>query len=342
MRLRRSDPHRAGISRVRSGKGFTYLGVDRKPVDAETRARIKALVIPPAWTAVWISPFPNGHIQAVGIDAAGRRQYRYHDAWTKRRDGEKFTRMIDFATSLPALRAQVAADLRQGGLPKSRVLALGLRLLDVGMFRIGGEEYAAEHETYGLATLEKRHVRLHDGAAFFDYSAKGGKRRQIVISDPDVVDALAELKGRRGGGSCLLAWRDGRRWVDVSSHDLNTYLKEHTSGGFTAKDFRTWEATLLAAVLCAEAPATNSVSGHQRSVAGVIREVATALGNTPAVCRKSYIDPRVLDGFSAGDTIAAVVKDLRSPIDLQGGQLDRIEKAVLAMLARPQDLAAAA
>jgi DNA topoisomerase IB len=134
--------------------------------------------------------------------------------------------MIEFAASLPELRAQVAADLAQAGLSKSRVLALGVRLLDVGMFRIGGEEYAEEHETYGLATLEKRHVRIHDAAAFFDYSAKGGKRRQIVISDPDVVDILAELKARRGGGSCLLAWRDARRWVDVSSHDLNTYLSD--------------------------------------------------------------------------------------------------------------------
>jgi DNA topoisomerase I len=256
MRLRRAEVHRAGIRRVQRGNGFTYLGPDGTRVEGSVLERIQALAIPPAWTEVWICPFPNGHIQAIGIDAAGRRQYRYHDAWTKRRDAEKFARMIDFATSLPELRARVATHLRQPGLPKSRVLALGVRLLDLGMFRIGGEEYAAEHETYGLATLERRHVRIHGDEAHFDYTAKGGKRRQIVIIDRDLVDVLSRLKRRRGGGSCLLAWRDGRRWVDVSSHDLNAYIKQGSCGGFSAKDFGTWEATLLAAMLCAQAPAS--------------------------------------------------------------------------------------
>jgi DNA topoisomerase I len=342
MRLLRSQLHRPGIVRLGCGKGFTYLGPDGTRVRRPDLERIRALVIPPAWRDVWICPSPNGHIQAVGIDAAGRRQYRYHDKWTKRRDGEKFTRMIDFASCLPDLRSKVAADLGLDGLPKSRVLALGIRLLDVGMFRIGGEEYAAEHETYGLATLEKRHVRIRGGEAYFDYSAKGGKRRQIVIADSDIVDVLSQLKRRRGGGSCLLAWREGRRWVDVSSHDVNTYIKEQSSGCFTAKDFRTWEATLLAAVLCAEEPATASPSARQRRVAAIVREVAASLGNTPAVCRKSYIDPRVLDNFYSGDTIAAVVKALVGPIDLAGSHLFEIERAVISMLDRPSDLMRAA
>jgi DNA topoisomerase I len=342
MRLRRSQLNRAGIVRARCGKGFSYLTPDGKRVDEPTLDRIKSLVIPPAWTEVWICPFPNGHIQAVGIDSAGRRQYRYHDAWTKRRDGEKFDRMIEFASCLPELRGKVATDLRQPGLPKSRVLALGVRMLDIGMFRIGGEEYAAEHETYGLATLEKRHLRIHAGDAYFDYLAKGGKRRQIVISDPDLVDGLLELKRRRGGGSCLLAWNENRRWVDVSSHDVNGYIKEQSCGGFTAKDFRTWDATLLAAVLCAQTPPAGSPSAQQRRVASIVKEVATSLGNTPAVCRKSYIDPRVLDNFYAGDTIATIVGGLPQTLDLRGGHLLEIERAVISMLAESHELSIAA
>jgi DNA topoisomerase I len=337
MRLRRSQLDRAGIVRVRRGRGFAYLGPDGMRVEASELERIRALVIPPAWSDVWICPYPNGHIQAVGIDSAGRRQYRYHDAWTKRRDGEKFARMIEFAGCLPELRSKIAADLRQPGLTKSRVLALGVRLLDVGMFRVGGEEYAAEHETYGLATLEKRHLRICGGDAYFDYAAKGGIRRKIVISDPDIVDLLSQLKRRRGGGSCLLAWREDRRWVDVSSQDLNAYIKEQSCGGFTAKDFRTWEATLLAAVLCAQAPEASSASAQQRRVAGIVREVAESLGNTPAVCRKSYIDPRVLDNFYSGETIAATVKGLPQPVDLGDRQLLQIERAVISLLAPPSD-----
>jgi DNA topoisomerase-1 len=247
--------------------------------------------------------------------------------------------MLEFARCLPDLRARVAADLREEGLPKQRVLALGVKLLDVGMFRIGGEEYAAEHETYGIATIEKRHLRLCNGAARFDYPAKGGKRRQISIADPIVVDLLTQLKARRGGGSGLLAWRDGRRWVDVTSRDLNVYLKEHSGGDFTAKDFRTWDATLLAAVLCAQAPRGASRTIRRRTAVGIVGEVAESLGNTPAVCRKSYIDPRVLDRFDCGETIAPAIEQIDPPIELREAQtLSEIERAVLSLLADNEDL----
>ncbi len=343
VRLRRSRLDGPGLRRVRCGKGFRYLGLDGRPVaDEETKERIRALVIPPAWSEVWICPFPNGHVQAVGVDQAGRRQYRYHAAWTKRREEEKFARMVEFARALPELRERVLADLALPGLPKERVLALGTRLLDVGMFRIGGEEYAAEHETYGIATIEKRHLRIRHGVAHFDYPAKGGKRRQITISDPVIADLLGELKARRGGGAALLVWRDGRRWIDVTSDDLNAYLKVQSGGEFTAKDFRTWDATLLAAALCASVPTSTSPSARTRRIADIVRTVADSLGNTPAVCRKSYIDPRVFEHFECGETIVAALAAGDETIDLAGdSELAEFEAAVVALVAPESPITAA-
>lgn len=293
--------------------------------------RIRTLAIPPAWSDVWICPWPNGHIQAVGTDAAGRRQYRYHDAWRRRRDAEKFDRMLELAATLPALRTAVSEALAGSGLERQRVLALGVRLLDIGMFRIGGEEYAEAHETYGLATLERRHVVVRKGVAVFDYAAKGGKQRLLAVTDPLVVDLVGQLKRRRGGGDELLAWRDGRRWVDVRSEDLNDYIKDVTGGPFSAKDFRTWSASLLAAVRCAEFAV--SAGTGRRPVAAIVRDVADALGNTPAVCRKSYIDPRVLDRFEHGETIEKAVAAMQ-PIDLSDDLVRaHLERAVVTLLA---------
>jgi DNA topoisomerase IB len=342
MRLRRSRLDAPGIRRVRCRRGFRYVAPAGGPVDAATEERIRSLAIPPAWEDVWISPFPNGHIQAIGVDAAGRRQYRYHDAWRARRDAEKFVRILDFARRLPQVRAAVTADLCLSGLPRDRVLALGVRLLDVGMFRIGGEEYAEQHETFGLATIERRHVGIRDGVACFDYPAKGGIRRQIEVSDPVVVELLTALKRRRGGGSGLLAWREEGQWVDVGSHDLNSYLKAHMGEEFSAKDFRTWEATLLAAVLCAgSAGPGSSASARRRNVAGVLREVAASLGNTPAVCRKSYIDPRVFERFECGETIVSALEHLKAPVELSDLKvLQSVETALIAMLDDAASLAA--
>lgn len=334
MRLRRSRLDEPGIRRIRRGRGFTYVGPGSEPIDEVTRERIAQLAIPPAWTDVWICPFPNGHIQAIGTDAAGRRQYRYHDAWRRQRDAEKFARLLEFARGLPELRASVTSDLKLTGLSKDRVLAAGIRLLDVGMFRIGGEEYAESHETFGVATIEKRHLHVRGGIACFDYAAKGGKRRRIEIADPLLVKVLRELRARRAGGSGLLAWREGSRWVDVSSHDINTYLKSHMGEDFSAKDFRTWDATLLAAVRFAEALSSpSSPSAKRRRVQEVLREVADSLGNTPAVSRKSYVDPRVLDRFDGGETIAAVIARLKRPLDLHEPRtLASIEAAVIDLL----------
>jgi DNA topoisomerase I len=297
-------------------------------------ARIRELAIPPAWDDVWVCPYPNGHLQATGIDAAGRKQYRYHDEWRARRDQEKFESMLDFAATLPRMRRRVRRDLRGEEMSRRRVLACATRLLDLGFFRIGGEDYAEENDSYGLATLLKRHVRLERDSIVFDYEAKSGKRRVQTITDPVVREILAALKRRRGGGSELLAYREGRRWVDVRSDDVNEYLKRTTAEGHSAKDFRTWNATVLAAVaLAVTGEVAGTKSGRKRAATRAVKEVAHYLGNTPAVCRASYVDPRVLDRHAAGDTIAPVLKHLGEAPEA-GPLPDPVERAVLRLLGR--------
>ena len=300
-----------GLRRRRVGRGFAYYdAAGAKVTDAETIERIRLLVIPPAWTDVWICADPRGHIQAVGTDARGRRQYRYHDVWRQQRDREKFDHMLEFARALPDLRARACADLSRDDLGRDRVLGCAARLLDLGFFRIGTEGYAEENQTYGLATIEKRHVRLNDGVVVFDYVAKGGKRRVQSVVDADVFAVVEALKQRRAGKPELLAWKDGRRWADVKSADINAYVKEATGGDFTAKDFRTWNATVLAAVALGVSVAATSPTARKRAVSRAFQEVAHYLGNTPAVCRSSYVDPRVVDRYLAGVTVADTLEHL--------------------------------
>src|SRR5918912_1586311 len=220
VRLKRADCSGPGIRRRRRGKGFEYLDADGRRVSEPTvLERIRELAIPPAWEEVWICPFPMGHIQATGVDAAGRKQYRYHDRWRERRDAEKFEEMIDFARALPRLRERVAQDLKKRGMPREKVLAAAMRLLDRGFFRIGSENYAEENDTYGIATMRKRHVRIAKDTVTFDYEAKGGKRRVQSIGDAEVARIVKTLKARSGGGSELLAYKAGGRGVDVKSAD---------------------------------------------------------------------------------------------------------------------------
>ena len=256
-------------------------------------------------------PLPNGHIQATGIDAAGRKQYRYHDRWRERRDAEKFESMLGFARALPKLRRRVAKDLKRQGMPREKALACAVRLLDRGFFRIGSEDYAEENDTYGLATMRKRHVTVSGDEVSFDYEAKGGQRRLQTIGDPEVAALVKALKQRRGGGDELLAYKEGRRWVDVKSADINEYVKDAGGEEFSAKDFRTWNGTVLAAVaLAVSGPARGTKSSRKRAKTRAVKEVARYLGNTPAVARASYIDPRVFDRFDGGLTIAGVLPDL--------------------------------
>ena len=310
-RLRRVDCSGPGITRRRRGRGFEYRDeAGCRVADAEVLQRIHELAIPPAWDDVWVCPYPNGHLQATGIDAAGRKQYRYHDDWRARRDQEKFDAMLEFAATLPRMRRRVRRDLRADDMTRARVLACAARLLDLGFFRIGGEDYAEENDSYGLATLLKRHVRLESESIVFDYKAKSGKRRVQAITDPAVREVLAALKRRRGGGSELLAYREGRRWVDVRSDDVNEYVKATTAEGHSAKDFRTWNATVLAAVALARRELPGTKAARNRAIRAAIESVAAFLGNTPAVCRASYIDPRVIDRYQSGWTIAPALERL--------------------------------
>jgi DNA topoisomerase IB len=338
-RLRRVDCSDTGIVRRRRGRGFEYVDEDgRRITEPAVLDRIRELAIPPAWEDVWICPYPMGHIQATGIDAAGRKQYRYHDRWRERRDAQKFESMIRFARALPRLRARVAEDLARPGMPRERVLACAVRLLDRGFFRIGSEDYAEENDTYGIATMQKRHVTVSGDEVTFDYEAKGGQRRLQTIGDPEVAELVRALKQRRGGGEELLAYKVGRHWVDVKSADINEYVKDAAGEEFSAKDFRTWSGTVLAAVgLAVSGPARGTKSSRKRAKARAVKEVARYLGNTPTVARASYIDPRVFDRFDGGLTIAGVLPELAEDTaawpDLQGA----IEQGVLDLIAKDKD-----
>src|SRR5215208_6978941 len=275
-RLRRADCSRPGIRRRRRGKGFSYVDERGDRIDdPEVLQRIAELAIPPAWEDVWICPYANGHLQATGTDAAGRKQYRYHDAWRTRRDGEKFDDMVRFARTLPRLRRRVQRDLDECAALDCRcALAAAVRLLEVGFFRIGSEEYAAENDSYGLATLLKEHVRIEDGVMVFDYPSKSGQRRRQGIADERLCPIVAGLRRRRGGGDKLLAYKERGRWHDLRSEDINAYLKEATGGDFSAKDFRTWNATALAAVaLAVSGTAAGSRTARKRAVNRAIEEV---------------------------------------------------------------------
>jgi DNA topoisomerase I len=329
------DCNGPGMRRRRAGKGFTYLEASGARItDEEVVARIKSLAIPPAWEDVWICSDPNGHIQATGVDAKGRRQYRYHDEWRAERDREKHDRILRFARRLPALREQVAQDLALDGMPRERVLACAVRLLELGFFRIGGEAYAEENDTYGLATIRKRHVRVRGELLEFDYDAKSGQHRLCQVADPEVRAVITTLRRRRAPVEAeLLAWKDGRTWVDVKSSDINEYVQRHIGDEFSAKDFRTWVGTVLAAAGLAVEDGGESETSRKRAVASVVKDVAEHLGNTPAVARSAYIDPRVVERFERDDT----VEDALSGIDiedLEEGIPEELEAAVLDLIDR--------
>jgi len=337
-RLRRVDCAQPGIRRVKRGRGFTYLGPDGSRItDDNTLQRISELVIPPAWDDVWICLIANGHIQATGTDAAGRRQYRYHDDWRRNRDRDKHERMLEFADVLPMARERMMADLRRRKMGRKRVLGLAARLLDLGFFRIGSEEYAETNNSYGLATMRREHVSCSQGVVTFDYTGKSGKQRVQSLADSDVCSLITSLKRRRSRDGELLAFRGPDGWVDVKSYDINDYLRDITGGDFTAKDFRTWHATVLCAVGLAVADiAPVSESARKRAVTRAVKEVALYLGNTPAVCRSSYIDPRVIDLYNDGVTIRGDLDQLG--VEAEFGELatqGAIEEAVLRMLREP-------
>jgi DNA topoisomerase-1 len=319
-----------GIDRRRAGSGFVYAGPDGRRVgDRHTLARIRALAIPPAWRDVWICPRADGHIQAVGRDARGRKQYRYHADWRQVRDATKYDRMIPFARRLPAIRRRVTADLRRTGLSRERVLALVVRLLETTCMRVGNEEYARQNGSFGLTTLRRRHASVSAGRVRFRFRGKSGKVHDVDVEDRRIarlVRAVQDLPGQE-----LFQYVDDDGQVrPIGSSDVNEYLRDVAGEDFTAKDFRTWAGTVAAARALAESDAPTSRASEKHLVAEAVKRVAEQLGNTAAVCRKCYIHPTIIDAFVGGTTLRTVT----SPANRRG--LDADEVRVLAMLSQPE------
>ena len=302
-RLRRSDSSGIGIRRLKSGTGFTYRDDEGVTVtDAELRARLEHLAIPPAWTDVWIAPYANGHIQATGIDGAGRRQYIYHPTWREQKDRIKFDRALALAESLPAARRQVTIGLRSEGYTKERALAAGFRMLDTGSLRVGSERYAQQHGSHGLTTLLCAHATTSGDIVHLDFPAKSGQEWDSQIVDADLASFVRSMK-RRGPTARLLGWRKNGRWHPIDAEEINEYVRERTGGAFTAKDFRTLHGTVAAAVSLARSGPQKTKTARSKALAQAMRDAAVVLGNTPAIAKKSYVDPRLVDHYSAGVTI---------------------------------------
>ncbi|MCD2499107.1 MULTISPECIES: DNA topoisomerase IB [Microbacterium] len=294
---------RVGWRRIRRGRGFEYRDESgHRITDEVDLSRIRALAIPPMWRDVWISPDPDADLQVTGVDAAGRTQYRYHESWTQQAAEEKFNRALELADALPALRRSVTRDLRAPGLERATVLAAGIRMLDTGYLRIGSEAYAREHGSIGLATLRCRHVRVEQGIVTLAFRGKSGVPWESRISDADLAPVLERLLSR-GPRARLLAWSAGRGYRLVRAADINDDLRARTGGDFTAKDFRTIHGTAIAAAALARAGVQKEERARKQAVVEAVRETAAALGNTPAVARSSYIDPRVLELFDQGRVV---------------------------------------
>lgn len=339
MRLRRSDPASPGITRVRRGRGFRYYGPDGAPItDADQVRRIKELVVPPGWRDVWICALSEGHIQACGTDDAGRRQYIYHPEWRRRSEEAKYDDMLDFAESLPGIRRRLIEHLDLRGLVRERVLAAAIRLIDLDFLRAGGQTYATWNDSYGVATLRREHVHHTRGTVVFEFQGKAGRKHRVECADPGIHRVVSGLQRVRSPDQDLFAYRVDDGWHDVTSDDLNAYLREITGEEHTVKMFRTWHATVLAAVGVAVAVPTDDDRALARLRAHVAREVADHLGNTEAVARNSYIDPRIFHLHERGVTIAASLPGLGREVSSgEPATQGDVEEAVLRMLRQHGD-----
>ena len=329
-RLRTVSPNDPGWTRVRHGRGHRYLDVDGSPLGEEQVERAKALVIPPAWRDVWISPHPNAHLQAVGTDEAGRKQYLYHPYWRQKRDEAKFDRVIEMAGRLPRVRRRLRRDLKGvADLDRDAALSTAVRLVDLGLFRLGSDSYTAQNGSYGLTTVERRHVSRDGDARVFCFVGKAGVEHEIRLTDPDVVPLVDKMTLRRPPDARMLAAREGRRWVPLSATDINERIRELFGMEVSAKDFRTWHATVHVARHLGAAEPVSS----KRKRTGVVREAVTSaaelLGNTPTVCRSSYVDPRVIDLYESDTTIPTEVATLDQESDRAR---NRIDEAVVELL----------
>ncbi|MCJ2121067.1 DNA topoisomerase IB [Methylobacterium sp. J-077] len=326
------DDSRPGLTRKRSGTGFRYLDAKGAPVrDTRVLARIRALAIPPAYTDVWICARSSGHIQATGRDAKGRKQYRYHPDFRQAREANKFSRIMAFADALPGIRQRVDADMKRPGLCREKVLATVVHLLETTLIRVGNDDYARTNKSYGLTTLRDPHVRIEGAELSFRFKGKSGKTWDVSLKDRRVariVKACQDLPGQE-----LFQYIDGDGIQrDVTSSDVNAYLREVTGEDFTAKDFRTWAGTVLAALALREFESFDSEAGAKRNVRAAIESVAGRLGNTPTICRKCYIHPQILDCYLEGDLLLQVKDAVETELSGDLGKLRSEEAAVLGLL----------
>ncbi|TDK24674.1 DNA topoisomerase IB [Arthrobacter crusticola] len=322
-RLRRSNSNKPGITRSRSGKGFSYRTPDGALLtDKAELKRVKELVIPPAWKDVWIAPYPNGHVQALGTDDAGRRQYIYHPAWREQKDREKFDRSLEFGARLTSARRVITQHLRSTGMTRERAFAAALRIVDAGALRIGSVQYAEENGSFGVTTLRVEHVIIEGAVITFRFPGKSGQQWDTTIEDEDLAAALRPMM-RREEADTVLAYRSAdEKWHSIDGSQLNEFLRQVTGGPFTAKDFRTWQATVVAAMeLARHDLVSTSRTARQKAVTATMRAVADHLGNTPSVARSSYVDPRLVDRFMSGEVIpvAGYAASERAVRELLGG-----------------------
>ncbi len=338
--LRYSSDDRPGIRRRRAGQQFSYIGTDGKTIrDERTLKRIKALSIPPAYNDVWITTDPRGHLQATGRDAKGRKQYRYHPRWRDMRDETKFDRMIAFGEALPTIRERTATDLRRQGLPREKVLAAAVQLLEKTLIRVGNEEYARDNKSYGLTTLRDKHVKVGDKRLRFHFRGKSGVEHEVTLTDRRLARTVKRCRDLPGQELLQYLDGDGQR-QRIDSDDVNDYLREISGEEFTAKDFRTWAGTVLCSLALREFEACLSEAEAKKNVVAAVKQVAERLGNTPAVCRKSYIHPAILDAYLDG-SIRQALHDFAEPtVRSKGDELGAAEGALLDLLQRRADEAA--
>ncbi len=329
--LRYVSDAQPGFTRRRSGKGFSFKDSDGKTIsDPKMTSRFKALVIPPAWREVWICPYSNGHIQATGFDERGRKQYLYHEKWRQARDENKYERMLSFAQLLPKIRRTTKRDLKQRGLPRTKVLAAILQLLEKTMIRIGNEQYAKENKSFGLTTMRNRHAKVRGTKVHFDFKGKSGIHHEIYLQDSTLARVIAKLQDLPGQE--LFQYEDEYgETVSVGSGDVNEYLKEITGEDFTAKDFRTWSGTVLASLALQEFEKFDSQTQAKKNIVRAIEDVAGKLGNTPSICRKCYVHPAILESYLDGSMLETMQQTTEARLkNLRG--LSAEEAAVLAFL----------
>ncbi|MFT3783955.1 MAG: DNA topoisomerase IB [Nibricoccus sp.] len=330
--LRYVSDERPGITRKSAGKTFAYFGTDGKRITEEkTLGRIKRLAIPPAWTEVWICPLENGHLQATGRDVRGRKQYRYHADWREARDETKYERVLAFGRALPKIRQRVARDLKQRGLPRNKVLAAMVRLLETTLIRVGNDEYAKENHSFGLSTMLDRHAKIQHGTIHFDFRGKSGKQHTIDLHDPQLAQIVRQVQDLPGQELFQYVDEDGKP-QDITSQDVNDYLRETAGEEFSAKDFRTWSGTVLAAIALREFEKFDTKAQAKKNLVEAIKHVSERLGNTPAICKKCYIHPIVMNSYLDGTTVEMLRQKTEKTLRNEITRLKPEESAVLAFL----------